>query len=146
MGKRNWFPDATSTALLQRYRAWRLASGRPPAESALTVECDYLRGMMYASVCLGGPDTLAALRDDPEMCATILREWPRQHKTLHHMCTAMLRFIECSADATRAVELRERLNSKLFPRSSDTHRWEIPRRMVGGSSYVERSRPPFSLA
>src|SRR5207245_11592432 len=84
----NWRPDEESVQLLAVYRDARLSSSA--MVSTVRTECDYLRGMVFGSITLGGPTTLKGLRDDPDMIAKILREWPRKRGTRAGMLSAML--------------------------------------------------------
>jgi len=143
----NWWPDEGSLTLLQRYTEGRLQSGSKPAASTVRTECDYLRGMVFASISLGGPTTLEALRDDPQTVAKILREWPRTRGTLNTMLAAMLRLIDFTVDdVPEAERLKEQVQAGLYPRPSGNRSWNVLPRTVGGSRRVQRRRPVLSQA
>jgi integrase len=101
---------------------------------------------VFASKSLGGPDTLAGLRDDPETCALVLREWPRHHVTLRKMRAALLRFMEATiGEETRIADLRLEIERRLIPRPANRLVWHHLPRTVGGHRRVVRKRPVLSV-
>jgi hypothetical protein len=137
-----WTPDADSQAMIDLYAARRRDEARPPAAASLESELSHLRTAVYASISLGGPDTLRGLLYDPRMTARVFREWRLSHLALTTYACTFLRCIDLTVDdPQRAAVLREAVEEGLFPRARAG--WYLAPRMTGGARY--RGRPRFTL-
>ena len=124
-----------------------MISAEPPAASTLKTEVDYLRAMVHASIQIGGPDSLPALRDDAGTIVNVVKASPFKRRTRRAILGAMLRLIELtSKDPAEAERIRARVLSTLFPRPPDRRAWHHTSRWVRGSTEIDRQRPTIEIA
>ena len=103
---------------------------------------------MYASISLGGPSTLAEVRDDPEIVVRILQgEWDRSHATLGAMHSAILRLIDLTVeDRQQRAMLRGRITAGLYLKPRASMRWDVLPVITGGTAESFTHGPTLTVA